>query len=315
MFVTEKPNIVCETAWDQNGRKDSPIENIQNKYLHFGIYYYFSLYMSDNITPPIVKKNRAPEEYFPLTTEEPVRRPWLRTELENINATDVDELENLTMGDDTSESSDDDSVIGKNKIKQMIKEEAQDTGDIMDCLAREMIDYEAKLNGETEEYEQRVANAETEGDILAEDPELLRRTENNRYIPFEEDIKPVLRVEPNEKNILLEKDLLVFSDQTATIEDTNRVVVVQYYGAGKSGVMPNTHHTKRKPKTYLVACDFSKESLYAMEWTMGAMMRDGDELHVATVANRDDNPEGVKATGLDQAGEVVIELGIEWPEF
>jgi hypothetical protein len=55
-----------------------------------------------------------------------------------------------------------------------------------------------------------------------------------------------------------------------------------------------------------VACDFSKESLYALEWTMGTMMRDGDELHVSTVINREDNPEAVKATGLDQKGEVGI---------
>jgi hypothetical protein len=34
------------------------------------------------------------------------------------------------------------------------------------------------------------------------------------------------------------------------------------------------------------------------------MMRDGDELHIAAVINREDNPDVVKSTGLDQASEV-----------
>lgn len=260
--------------------------------------------MSDNKPPP--DKN-ADDFYFPLTTEEPVRRPWLRTELEDLNNDITDDLDQLSLedDDDTTDSSDDEDEndSSKNKIKQIMQEE-HEAESMVDCLAQEMAEYEARLSGEAEEYEQRVANAESEDELLAEDPELLRRTESNRYIPFEEDIKPIQRPEDNVVDPNMEKDLLVFSDQISTIEDKNRVVVVQYYGAGKSGVMPKTYRNKRTPKIYLVACDFSKESLYAMEWTMGAMMRDGDQLHVATVANRDDNPDGVKASGLDQEGEV-----------
>jgi hypothetical protein len=100
------------------------------------------------------------------------------------------------------------------------------------------------------------------------------------------------------------RNLLIFSSNPVVIEDVDRRVVVQYYGAGKSGILPKAFQTKRKPKLYLVACDFSKESLYALEWTMGTMMRDGDELHVSTVINREDNAEAVKATGLDQKSEV-----------
>ncbi|KAI7889694.1 uncharacterized protein EV154DRAFT_513774 [Mucor mucedo] len=264
--------------------------------------------MSDN-NPPPDKDKGAEDFYFPLTTEEPVRRPWLRTELKDLNDDIADDLDQLSIedDDDTTDTSDDDDSeddSSKNKIKQFVEEEEHEAESLVDCLAQEMADYEARLSGEAEEYEQRVANAESEDELLADDPELLRRTESNRYIPFEEDIKPVQRPEDHLVDSGMDKDLLVFSDQVSTIEDVNRVVTVQYYGAGKSGVMPNNYRNKRTPKIYLVACDFSKESLYAMEWTMGAMMRDGDQLHVATVANREDNPEGVKASGLDQEGEV-----------
>lgn len=275
--------------------------------------------MSNNkeTIPSILVNNHSPDEYYPLTTEEPVRRQWLRTELEELNNDSEAEDKESIEDDDITDSSDDDSVTGRNKIKQILEtvdtNDSEGSGDIMDYLSREMIDYQAKQNDETEEYEQRVAEAETEDELLgAEDPELLRRTESNRYIPFEEDTNPVERPETNyAESDILHKDLLVFSDNPTTIEEANRIVVIQYYGAGKSGVMPNAHRSKRKPKLYLVACDFSKESLYAMEWTMGAMMRDGDEIHIATVANRDDNPEVVKATGLDQAGEVFCNTHVE----
>lgn len=261
-------------------------------------------------------------DYIPFTTEEPVRRPWLKTELEDLNNDSDTEGYNEDIEDDDDTSgggSDEDNGAAQNKIKNIM--EAQDDTDdevehqtqdfqpvdMMSCLSKEMKDYEEKQNDETEEYEQQVANAKTEDDILgAEDPDLLRTTERNRYIPYEENPKSAQHSNEGETDAV-HSELLVFSENLTVVEEGNKIVVVQYYGAGKSGVMPDTYRSKRKPKTYLVACDFSKESLYAMEWTMGAMMRDGDELHIATVANRDDNPEVVKATGLDQMGEVYIQ--------
>lgn len=254
---------------------------------------------------------------IPFTTEEPVRRPWLKTELEDLNNSDTEGYnEDVEDDDETSGGSDEDNGAAQNKIKTIMetqddtedevehqKQEFQPV-DMMSCLSKEMEEYEEKQTEETEEYEQQVANARTEDDILgAEDPDLLRTTESNRHIPYEENPKSVQRSNDGETDAV-HRELLVFSENPIVVEESNKIVVVQYYGAGKSGVMPDTYRSKRKPKTYLVACDFSKESLYAMEWTMGAMMRDEDELHIATVANRDDNPEVVKATGLDQTGEV-----------
>lgn len=43
----------------------------------------------------------------------------------------------------------------------------------------------------------------------------------------------------------------------------------------------------RKPKRYVVASDLSVESKYAVEWCVGTVMRDGDEMIVVTVAEGD----------------------------
>lgn len=290
---------------------------------------------------PTVAINNVPiTSSIPLTTEEPVRRPWLKTELEELNneaetypedANIADEDDDTSNASDTADS-DEDSITGQNKIKNIIAAEKEDedasageeiveepkqiqqqeddfkAGDIMAYLSREMSEYQEKQDDMTNEYERKVRQAETEDDLLqASDPDLLRRTESNRHIPYEEVAPP-----PKRSNTIhgqsdqTQRDLLVFSDNPTVIEEPTKLSVVQYYGAGKSGVLPAAYRSKRKPRSYLVACDFSKESLYAIEWTMGTMMRDGDELHVATVANRDDNPDVVKATGLDPMGEVML---------
>lgn len=277
---------------------------------------------------PTVAINNVPiTSAIPLTTEEPVRRPWLKTELQELNSEAETYPQDATMADeddDTSNTSDsdEDSITGQNKIKNIIaaekgsageeivqEPEQQDDlkgGDMMAYLSREMSEYQEKQDDMTSEYEQKVRQAETEDDLLqASDPDLLRRTESNRHIPYEEVVQP-----PKRSNTIhgqsdqTQRDLLVFSDNPTVIEEPTKLRVVQYYGAGRSGVLPAAYRSKRKPRSYLVACDFSKESVYAIEWTMGTMMRDGDELHVATVANRDDNPDVVKATGLDPMGEV-----------
>lgn len=263
--------------------------------------------------------NVPPTASIPLTTEEPVRRPWLKAELQNINDNkdNLTEDTNMTTDDDDSTESDEDSLTGQNKIKNITKDDAIDNDeefvesnhhdtDILTFLAREMNAYQAKQDNETAAYERQVAEANREEDLLEADPELLRRTESNRHIPYnEQGVTKLKRSDTvHSQNETIHQDLLVFSDNPTTVEEDTRLTVVQYYGAGKSGIMPIAYRSKRKTKAYLIACDFSKESLYAIEWTMGTMMRDGDELHIATVANRDDNPDVVKASGLDQKGEV-----------
>ncbi|CAO3588185.1 unnamed protein product [Absidia cylindrospora] len=86
------------------------------------------------------------------------------------------------------------------------------------------------------------------------------------------------------------RELLVFSD-TATHRlkrKCNHKAVSMVYGAGMQGNQIRKGGYDTTTRHYLIACDFSHESLHAMEWTMGTMLRDHDTLHIVTVANRED---------------------------
>ncbi|KAL0077380.1 hypothetical protein J3Q64DRAFT_1302553 [Phycomyces blakesleeanus] len=133
-----------------------------------------------------------------------------------------------------------------------------------------------------------------------EDEALRLTTEANRLIPVIEEAES--NIQPNTNG--LEPDLLVFSDHVTKTVKSDRIVTSMVYGAGKNGVLAVNIRPKRKRRTYLAACDFSDHGYYALEWVMGTMMRDGDELHIATVVNREDNPEAVKAAGFTLAKEL-----------
>lgn len=114
-----------------------------------------------------------------------------------------------------------------------------------------------------------------EEDLEISDPELFRTTERNRQIVLEEDTQkkaPAPIDRPAE---------LVFSDPPITITEPDRIVVMFYYGLCKD--RPVT-----KSRKYMMTCDFGDESMYAMSWAMGTMLRDGDEVHVVTVFNLED---------------------------
>ncbi|KAI9274805.1 hypothetical protein BDA99DRAFT_556192 [Phascolomyces articulosus] len=124
------------------------------------------------------------------------------------------------------------------------------------------------------------------------DEELFRITESNRHIPH---VDPIFR---QRTASMRRRKHLVFSDPPHTERSVrgDRIMVTSHYG------VVNEKQCKRR--AYLAACDFSEESLYALEWVMGTMMRDGDTLYVLTVVNREDNPDAVKATGLTKAKEL-----------
>jgi hypothetical protein len=160
-----------------------------------------------------------------------------------------------------------------------------------------------------------VPNITKEGDEEDEDEEmdeeLHRITESNRYIPFDEVIPPIdlTRVRSlRSQDVDIRRHLLVFADKPSITKKSDRIMVKNHYGAGPEGQLAAQLKPKRRQRSYLVACDFSDESFNAIEWTMGTMMRDGDQLYVVTVVNRDDNPEAVKQAGLSLSKEVKVEF-------
>ncbi|RUS13946.1 hypothetical protein BC937DRAFT_94568 [Endogone sp. FLAS-F59071] len=57
----------------------------------------------------------------------------------------------------------------------------------------------------------------------------------------------------------------------------------------------------RRSRAYLVATDFSPESLYAVQWAMGTVLRNGDEVHVATIVDEDHATGEKGGSGKDAA--------------
>lgn len=56
----------------------------------------------------------------------------------------------------------------------------------------------------------------------------------------------------------------------------------------------------RDPKRYVVASDLSVESKYAVEWCIGTVMRDGDEMIVVTVAEGDNKVDPAEGSNVDR---------------
>ncbi|RCH85414.1 hypothetical protein CU098_007960, partial [Rhizopus stolonifer] len=118
--------------------------------------------------------------------------------------------------------------------------------------------------------------------------ELLERiTELNRFVSYEEPTPDLNR--PKSLRSLpfdTRADLLVFADEPNTSQSSDRIIVKSHYGAGLSGQLDEELRPTRSSRAYLIACDFSEESIYAVDWAMGSMLRDGDTLHVVTVVKK-----------------------------
>ena len=51
---------------------------------------------------------------------------------------------------------------------------------------------------------------------------------------------------------------------------------------GREKIEEREGRRARREKRYLVASDLSDESIYAIEWTIGTVMRDGDSVRLAS---------------------------------
>lgn len=90
--------------------------------------------------------------------------------------------------------------------------------------------------------------------------------------------------------------------------DSQRVVRTIVRGDYDS-IHNNPDATKRRrPRKYLVATDLSSEAQYAMEWTIGTVLRDGDTLMAIYVADQDTVEDGGK-TVTDASFDDVLTKG------
>jgi len=149
-----------------------------------------------------------------------------------------------------------------------------------------------RFESETEDEDDEVPHDEDDMrsfddlDLDNEDKELMAITEKNRHIDYDkaadENKKHALEKYRPEVLVCQEPDIVRLDD---------RITTTLRYGYVDPATMPDIlPGPPRRVRTYLVMCDFSDESYHAMEWAMGTMLRNNDELHILTVLNKEDDP-------------------------
>ncbi|KAI8373878.1 hypothetical protein BD560DRAFT_433985 [Blakeslea trispora] len=133
-----------------------------------------------------------------------------------------------------------------------------------------------RINGQLSE-DSSSDDSDYEDDLAIRDPELFKITESNRQIHVDtHSPKDKLSRRPAE---------LVFSDPPLLVSRDDFIHVSFHYG------LTQDSSTKSKPKRYMLMCDFGEESMYALQWAIGTLLRNGDEVHVASVVNLDEEIE------------------------
>ncbi|KAI8342740.1 hypothetical protein BC941DRAFT_147002 [Chlamydoabsidia padenii] len=123
-----------------------------------------------------------------------------------------------------------------------------------------------------------------EDDLAIRDPQLYEITEKNRYIDYQGAKNDDTMEEKKDRSSRRRRpDELVFSDVPVTITKSDQIIVQFDYGVAPEQV------TAKKSRKYLMACDFGEESVYAMEWAMGSLLRSGDVIHIVSVIGLEDD--------------------------
>jgi hypothetical protein len=121
-----------------------------------------------------------------------------------------------------------------------------------------------------------------EDDLAVRDPELFKITESNRQIA----IDTALASSPSKHSKSIRRPPeLVFSDPPVLVARDDYIEVSFFYGLSEE------KKSSAKIKRYMMMCDFGEEGLYALKWGVGTLLRNGDELHVASIVNIDEEVE------------------------
>lgn len=130
----------------------------------------------------------------------------------------------------------------------------------------------------------RLVSFRTNNDNYEEelDPELYEITERNRQIVLSDEDHEDTTTSTSATNHRPPE--LVFSEPPHTSTSPNRIEVSFNYGL-------STERPVKKSRGYMVMCDFGEESMYALSWAIGTMLRDGDQIYVASVVNTEENVE------------------------
>jgi hypothetical protein len=125
---------------------------------------------------------------------------------------------------------------------------------------------------------------EYEDDLAIRDPELFKITESNRQIEVDSSLLSTSHTSTKHKLIRRPPEL-VFSDPPTLVSRDDYIEVTFHYG------LSDLHKSTKKSRKYMMMCDFGEESMYAMKWGIGTLLRSGDEVHVASVVTPDEEVE------------------------
>lgn len=123
-----------------------------------------------------------------------------------------------------------------------------------------------------------------EDDLAVRDPELFKITESNRQIHLDDNNIPPSPAHHTKHKVVRRPAELIFSDPPILVARDDYIEVTFYYGISEE-------REAIKPKRYMMMCDFGEESMYALKWGIGTLLRSGDELHVASAISIDEDVE------------------------
>lgn len=120
---------------------------------------------------------------------------------------------------------------------------------------------------------------EYEDDLAIRDPELFKITESNRQI----NVDTLSSSHKSTHKLTRRPAELVFSDPPVLVSRDDYIEVSFHYGLSE-----NHKSTRQNPRKYMMMCSFGEESMYAMKWGIGTLLRSGDEVHVVSVISAGD---------------------------
>ncbi|KAI8985860.1 hypothetical protein BDB01DRAFT_786584 [Pilobolus umbonatus] len=124
---------------------------------------------------------------------------------------------------------------------------------------------------------------EYEHDLAIRDPVLFRITESNRHIA----VKDLTAEDSHTKSKGSRRPPeLVFSEPPILISRDDCIEVSFYYG------LSNEKKTGRCQR-YMVMCGIGEESMNALRWGLGTILRSGDEIHISSVVPNDEPVESM----------------------
>ncbi|KAG0166604.1 hypothetical protein DFQ30_006985 [Apophysomyces sp. BC1015] len=219
---------------------------------------------------------------FPTATTSQPTKSNVVYDLDAMLAQEIEDLNRDTEEDRRVKAA---IIVAKPDPNKIATEDDTDDDSLSDTPGAGRIRFRLpKINRppREEDYYYYDEDDDYEDDLAVRDPELFRTTELNRQIVLD-DMPPPSPMDTQKSTKLLRRPPeLVFSEPPEIITASDRIAVSFTYGHCPE-------QPAKKTRRYMMACDFGDESMYAMHWAMGTMLRSGDEVHVASVLNTEED--------------------------